>query len=94
MLIFNSLLIGPEAAAIDVNDNFYAYEKGIFDGACSLSVNHAMTIVGYSVTDGAWILRNSWGAMWGESGHMRLKENFANANSCMIARYGYRPVFA
>jgi C1A family cysteine protease len=88
-LLFASLLIGPAAVAVNANDDFYAYEQGIFDAPCTASVNHAMVLVGYA--EGSWILRNSWGSDWGEAGHMRLKENFGNSNSCMTGRYGYRP---
>lgn len=38
-------------------------------------MNHAVTIVGYS-NDGEttpyWIVRNSWGADWGEKGYIRI----------------------
>jgi len=89
---FNSLLLGPIAGAIDANDSFAAYTSGIFDAPCGPAVNHAIVIVGYNLADGAWIVRNSWGAGWGESGYMRVKENLANNNSCMVGRYGYRPL--
>jgi uncharacterized protein YhjY with autotransporter beta-barrel domain len=41
------------------------------------SVNHAVAIVGWDDAppeggDGAWIVRNSWSADWGEAGHIRM----------------------
>ena len=93
-LQFDSLLLGTVAVAVDANNNYYAYESGVFDGPCTQQVNHAMVLVGFSTTSNAWILRNSWGADWGEEGYMRIKENFDNANSCMIARYGFRPILS
>ena len=39
--------------------------------SCS-SINHGIVLVGWDDSVGAWILRNSWGANWGESGYMRI----------------------
>ncbi len=33
---------------------------------------HAMLIVGYDDADGTWLIRNSWGADWGEGGYARV----------------------
>lgn len=47
------------------------YRSGVFnDPSCSTSINHAVTLVGY--TPDAWIIKNSWGNGWGESGYFRL----------------------
>lgn len=91
-LNFESLKTGPVAAAIDANEDFYAYESGVWNGVCSNGVNHAMVIVGYSVEKGAWRLQNSWGSDWGEKGFVWVKDQ-GNANnySCYVGRYGYRP---
>ena len=53
------------------------------DPACyTFNLNHAVVVVGYLLdgTDPAapglpppyWIIRNSWGAQWGEGGYMRM----------------------
>jgi C1A family cysteine protease len=34
------------------------------------SGGHAMLIVGYDDTRGAWLVRNSWGPGWGDGGHL------------------------
>jgi hypothetical protein len=38
------------------------------------NVDHAMAVVGYGTegTSNYWILQNSWGAAWGESGYVRI----------------------
>ncbi|MCP3915251.1 MAG: C1 family peptidase [bacterium] len=33
---------------------------------------HAMLIVGYDDADGTWLIRNSWGADWGDGGYARI----------------------
>ena len=49
---------------------------------CGTSINHAVILVGYG-TDLAtqkdyWLVRNSWGASWGEAGYIRLARTAAN----------------
>ena len=54
---------------------FQMYRGGIFDSAeCGTSLDHATLVVGYGSENGKefWIMKNSWGASWGESGYMRL----------------------
>ena len=64
-------------------DCLNAYQSGILmesDCTCSdpsLEVNHAVTIVGYGTSNSRkckeyWIIKNSWGADWGESGHFKM----------------------
>jgi C1A family cysteine protease len=64
---------GPVSAAVCVNSTFKAYTGGVFNptGWC-LSINHAIVLVGWDDSVGAWILRNSWGPSWGENGYMRI----------------------
>jgi hypothetical protein len=50
-------------------------------------INHAVTIVGYAELatntqcSGYWIVKNSWGTSWGESGYFRacIPKNSADA---------------
>lgn len=73
---------GPITAAVYVDDGFQFYVKGIFDKCQSAQPNHAVVLVGY--TKDYWIIKNSWGADWGEEGFMRIKKNQNNANACNI----------
>jgi len=56
-----------------------SYGGGIFTGGgCSINLddaNHALALVGYGYTNGKgyYILRNSWGEMWGEKGYMFIQ---------------------
>ena len=62
---------GPVSVGIYANFAFDYYSNGIFDG-CPLFVwtlNHAVLLVGYT-SEGNWIIKNSWGTNWGESGYM------------------------
>jgi C1A family cysteine protease len=65
-----------------VDDGFQFYKKGIFDRCIKDTANHAVVIVGF--TTDYWIIRNSWGADWGEEGHIRVKRDQNNKNACSI----------
>jgi C1A family cysteine protease len=71
-----ALSYGPVPAIVD-SSNFKNYAGGIFNEYCSTSINHSVTVVGWSVdySDGSeyWIIRNSWGNKFGEEGHIRIK---------------------
>lgn len=88
---------GPVSVAIDVTeDNFMFYKEGIFvDDSCSNgreSLNHGVLVVGYgsnSTTD-FWLVKNSWGTSWGESGYIRMARNLNNM--CGIATAASYPL--
>ncbi|MFQ6102374.1 MAG: C1 family peptidase [Anaerolineae bacterium] len=66
---------GPVAAAICAGNEFQDYDGGVFqtDETCDYTINHAIVLVGWNDSEQAWILRNSWGTGWGESGYMRIQ---------------------
>ena len=54
-----------------------------------------MVAVGYGTEDGQdyWLVRNSWGAGWGEAGYIRMARNVsARAGKCGIAMEASYPV--
>jgi len=66
---------GPVIAIVEIGDQgaqpnaFELYSSGVFNA--KLSGNpHAVLLVGWDDKRGAWRLRNSWGADWGEHGYM------------------------
>ena len=67
---------GPIAVYVQANGPFMSYGGGIFNGACG-QYDHAVTAVGWGSSGGVeyYIIRNSWGTGWGESGHIRVKIN-------------------
>jgi len=64
---------GPIASSVRVTDAFQAYSGGTFDETDTGATNHAIVIVGWDDTRGAWHMRNSWGTDWGEDGYMWIK---------------------
>jgi predicted secreted protein len=64
---------GPVAAAIYVGSDFQSYRGGIFSSTQTGVVNHGIVLTGWDDGLGVWILRNSWGTGWGESGTMKIR---------------------
>jgi C1A family cysteine protease len=68
---------GPVVAGICAGTAMQSYTGGVFrtdeSSQCGPSSgNHAILLVGWDDSTQSWILRNSWGAGWGESGYMHI----------------------
>ena len=73
---------------------FQFYSSGIFTGPCGTNLDHGVAVVGYdnSGTTHYWIVRNSWGTSWGESGYIRMKKDISSsAGLCGIAIEPFYP---
>ncbi|MFH1072734.1 MAG: C1 family peptidase, partial [Nanoarchaeota archaeon] len=79
-------MYGPLAIGVCTNDNWNdpfwpwsdGYDGGILDSTCDGDANHAVILVGWEDDSGNpdggwWIIKNSWGSDWGESGYVRLQ---------------------
>ena len=67
---------GPIATTMDASDPaFRAYTGGVYEYYDAPVNNHAVLIVGWDDTlgpEGAWIVKNSWGAGWGMDGYFHI----------------------
>lgn len=66
--------VGPLSVGVDAN-MWQFYMGGVFNLPCGKSLNHGVLLVGYGVKGAKkefWIIKNSWGAGWGEKGYIRL----------------------
>lgn len=71
---------GPVAVSVGA-DAWQSYDSGIFDGCGKDAIiDHAVVAIGYGEEDGNkyWVIQNSWGADWGEDGHIRLQRHDAD----------------
>ncbi len=87
----------PISAAINANSSIFQLYKGgiISDPNCGTSLNHAINLVGYGEENGTkyWIVRNSWGANWGEAGYFRLaRSTTAGPGICGILTLSSYPL--
>jgi len=69
--------VGPLGVAVTAS-GWGGYSGGVYSGcsySSNIALNHAVQLIGYG-TDAAhgdyYIVRNSWGASWGEKGYIRL----------------------
>jgi C1A family cysteine protease len=85
----------PISVGIDVGPEFHLYKEGVYSGTCGRPFNHAVTLVGYGVTDDGikyWLIKNSWGKYWGEGGYMRvLRDSGQPGGQCGIAAHASYP---
>jgi len=77
---------GAAVSSVATPTDFMDYGGGVFSGCTSSDTDHAITVVGYGTADTGekyWLIKNSWGADWGEGGYMRLKRG---EGMCGIAK--------
>jgi len=81
--------VGPVSIAINANSKFMGYSGGIFDDPnCGPQLNHAVLCVGFDSDQKFWIVKNSWGTSWGESGYVRF---VMGKSMCGLETYAYYP---
>ncbi|KAF8034018.1 hypothetical protein BT93_C0332 [Corymbia citriodora subsp. variegata] len=90
-------MVRPVSVAFEVAKGFQHYKSGVYTsdtcGSTSMDVNHAVVAVGYGVEDGVpyWLIKNSWGANWGNNGYFKME---MGKNMCGVATCASYPIVA
>jgi C1A family cysteine protease len=91
-----AVAITPVAVSVEADqDGFQFYSSGIFDGKCGTDLDHGVVAVGYGTENGKmyWLVRNSWGASWGDAGYIKLIRHDGKGNGqCGIALVNSYPL--
>ncbi|MDB5284824.1 MAG: peptidase papain [Bacteroidota bacterium] len=72
---------GPVSSCVLATSLFQHYTGNVFDEMPNdnpNNINHAVIIVGWDDSKGAWLVRNSWGTWWGIQGYCWIKYNYNN----------------
>jgi len=72
--IKSCILTGPTAVSFDVCKSFFSYRSGVYECDCNDPVGvHDVNAIGYSDTPKChYIVRNSWGKVWGDQGYFKM----------------------
>lgn len=83
----NYVQVQPVPCAMNVYLSFYSYTGDVYERLAEdeLVGGHGVVIVGWddTTTPPCWIVKNSWGSGWGESGYFKIKRA-----DCAIGSYG------
>lgn len=81
-----ALVQGPVSIGVDASSlGMKLYKKGIIKRFCDTTIDHAVLLVGYGNDHGTdfWLVKNSWGADWGENGYFRVLRDMSKNDEGM-----------
>jgi len=86
----------PASVAIEADTKVFQFYKGgvITSSDCGTMLDHGVLVVGYGNDNGQdyWLVKNSWGADWGENGYVRIGRS-VNTNDDGVCGIAMQPSF-
>ena len=92
-----ALVNGPVSVCVQADQKaFQFYKSGVVSTGCGSNVNHAVLAVGYEKVGvlEAFIVKNSWGTAWGQSGYISISTIQQLNNGYGACGILYQPVVA
>jgi len=89
--------VGQQPVSIAVEADkavFQSYRSGVMTGMCGASLDHGILVVGYGTESGQdyWLVKNSWGEVWGLQGYAKLERGKGASGECGILSEASYPV--
>lgn len=78
---------GPVVANMNVPQDFFYYGGGVYTATTTQRAEgfHEVVVVGYDDADHCFVIKNSWGAGWGEGGFCRIDYSQYLDGNCHFA---------
>merc|ERR1712194_605930 len=71
--LMSALNSQPVSVAVQADQSaFQRYSGGIVTSGCGTSLDHGVLAAGYDSAQGYFLVKNSWGASWGDAGYLKI----------------------
>jgi cathepsin L len=88
--LMSAIQTQPVSVAVEADQSaFQGYSGGIITSGCGTSLDHGVLAVGYDSSAGYFLVKNSWGASWGDNGYLKIG---TSGNVCGIHSQPSYPV--
>lgn len=85
--LMSALQQQPVSIAVEADKaTFQSYASGVMTKLCGTNLDHGILAVGYGTESGTdyWMVKNSWGDVWGLKGYGKLERGKGGSGECGI----------